>query len=101
MAHDQEHTPSHISYGVSLLLATFLGIAVYNVIELTVLIFTTFKKYEGLYFSSLVVATWGIAPYCGGFYLKYYVPTSSAYLFYTLILIGWTCESIPFVENID
>lgn len=39
------------------------ALAVYNALELALLIFTTFKAYHGLYFWSMVTATMGIIPY--------------------------------------
>ncbi|KAF1998005.1 hypothetical protein P154DRAFT_469984, partial [Amniculicola lignicola CBS 123094] len=70
----------------------FLAVAVYNVVELTLVIFTTFKRRNGLYFYSLLVATWGIAPYCVGFFLKFYnLTTEAPTLYLTLIAIGWPC----------
>ncbi len=78
-----------IPYDIALTLMVFITVALYNVCELTVLIFTTFKRYGGLYFYSLLVATWGICPYALGFFFKFYdikVPT----MFYlTFIAIGW------------
>jgi len=81
-----------ISYPVALTLIVFIGIALYNVIELTLVIFTTFKRRDGLYFYSLLVATWGIAPYAIGFFLKFYNITTSKTLYLTLIAVGWPCK---------
>lgn len=43
------------------------ALALYNAIELLLLIFTTFRKYHGLYFWSMLIATAGIVPYTIGF----------------------------------
>ncbi|KAF4977993.1 hypothetical protein FZEAL_5558 [Fusarium zealandicum] len=67
----------------------FLAIALYNVIELTFIIYGTFKRHSGLYFWSFLFATWGIPLYCGGFLIKYYAPPSLGYFAGTLISIGW------------
>ncbi|KAF2262504.1 hypothetical protein CC78DRAFT_437663, partial [Lojkania enalia] len=75
----------------ALTIISFLAIAMYNVIELTLVIFTTFKRRNGLYFYSLLVATWGIVPYCLGFFFKFYNVTTSSTIYITLIAIGWPC----------
>lgn len=80
-----------ISYPIALTIMAFLAIAMYNVVELTLVIFTTFKRRHGLYFYSLLVATWGIIPYVVGFFLKFYNLGSSVALYITLIAVGWPC----------
>jgi hypothetical protein len=57
-------------------MAAFLSIALYNVLETTTLIFTVFKKRNGLYFWSFLVANWGIAPHAVGFILKFFQITA-------------------------
>lgn len=43
------------------LMSTFMAVALYNVIELHFLLFTTFKrKWHGLYFWSMLASTWGV-----------------------------------------
>ena len=72
-------------------IAFFLGLAMYNVVELLILIFGTFSKFRGLYFWSLVVSSVGIIPYCLGFIFKYFDiltgPSRWASVF--LLSIGW------------
>jgi hypothetical protein len=80
-----------ISYPIALTIMAFLSIAMYNVIELTLAIFTTFRRRSGLYFYSLLVSSWGIIPYSMGFFFKFYNITSSTTLYITLIAIGWPC----------
>jgi hypothetical protein len=46
-------------------------LALYNALEL-ILIFTTFKRWHGLYFWSLLVATFGIIPYTVGFLIVFF-----------------------------
>lgn len=48
------------------------ALAIYNALELIVLIFTTFRKYSGLYFWSLGIASVGIIPYTLGFMIEYF-----------------------------
>ncbi|KAJ0415245.1 hypothetical protein BJY00DRAFT_266875 [Aspergillus carlsbadensis] len=68
----------------------FLSIALYNVLELTFLLFIVFKRYNGLYFWSFLVATWGIAIYAVGFILNDFNISDHIRLFnVTLIVLGW------------
>ncbi|KAL2862285.1 uncharacterized protein BJX67DRAFT_391450 [Aspergillus lucknowensis] len=70
----------------------FLSVAFYNVLELTFLLFYTFKRRHGLYFWSVLVATWGIAIYSIGFVLKDFKFATDIPAFYvTLIIFGWCC----------
>jgi hypothetical protein len=48
------------------------ALALYNALELTLLIFTTFHHYRGLYFWSLVLASGGVIPYVLGFIIEYF-----------------------------
>ncbi|PHH75935.1 hypothetical protein CDD80_1931 [Ophiocordyceps camponoti-rufipedis] len=68
----------------------FIGIALYNVLELNFLIAYTFKTYKGLYFWSMTVATWGIAFNAVGYLLRILQSDRSGYGHSTLILIGWS-----------
>lgn len=47
-------------------------LAVYNAIELLILIGTTFRQYKSLYFWSLLIASFGILPYNFGFLMEYF-----------------------------
>jgi hypothetical protein len=70
-------------------MGAFLTISLYNIIELTVIIFTTFKQRAGLYFWSFIVATWGIAPHAVGFTFKFFRVISTESISVTLVAIGW------------
>ncbi|RYP38036.1 hypothetical protein DL767_002685 [Monosporascus sp. MG133] len=78
-----------IPFHASVAIATFIGIALYNVIELNVIILRTFKHRRGLYFCSFVVATWGIVPWCLGYLIKDFKLTSGTVLYGVFISIGW------------
>jgi uncharacterized protein YhhL (DUF1145 family) len=67
----------------------FLSISLYNVIELTFIIFNTFKRHSGLYFWSFLVSTWGICLYDCGFLIKYYASSAVGYVAATFIAFGW------------
>ncbi|KAJ5543128.1 hypothetical protein N7535_005557 [Penicillium sp. DV-2018c] len=77
------------SNGVRITIATFIGVAWYNVLELIVLIFLTFKRYEGPYFWSMLISSIGILPYSIGYLLKFFDLTSATWLPVTLLTIGW------------
>ncbi|KAL3458204.1 hypothetical protein BJX64DRAFT_302077 [Aspergillus heterothallicus] len=82
---------SRISQPATYAITAFLSIALYNVIELTFLLFIVFKRHGGLYFWSFLIATWGIALYAVGFILNDFKLAESIRLFnVTLIVIGWT-----------
>jgi len=76
--------------GVALIgIVVLISIALYNVVELTFIIFATFKRRSGLYFWSFIVASWGIAPYAIGFLMKAISLTDLNWVYVTLIVIGW------------
>ncbi|KIX06680.1 uncharacterized protein Z518_04656 [Rhinocladiella mackenziei CBS 650.93] len=79
------------SLALKVMIAFFLGLAMYNVVELQILIFGTFNKFRGLYFWSLVISSLGIIPYAIGFILKYFsVLTGGGKWFSVFLLsIGW------------
>ena len=72
-------------------IAFFLGLAMYNAVELLILIFGTFSKFKGLYFWTLVVSSVGIFPYCLGFLFKYFdvLTGASRWASVVLLSIGW------------
>ncbi|KAF2737873.1 hypothetical protein EJ04DRAFT_574348 [Polyplosphaeria fusca] len=80
-----------VPYHLALTMIAFLAVAVYNVIELTLVIFTTFKRRGGLYFYSLLVSSWGIVPYSLGFFFKFYRIPVPVPLYVTLVVVGWPC----------
>src|ERR1700743_1108469 len=71
------------------ILFTLAGIALYNTAELIVLIFVTFKRYGGLYFWSLLLATSGIIPYTLGLLFKFFGVIKIDMLSIALVDIGW------------
>ncbi|KPM34110.1 hypothetical protein AK830_g12460 [Neonectria ditissima] len=77
---------SHVAVYI---IIVFLSLAMYNVVELTCIIWGTFKRHAGLYFWSFLWASWGIPVYCGGFLVKYFASASLGYLAATLISVGW------------
>ncbi|KAE8389630.1 hypothetical protein BDV23DRAFT_172955 [Aspergillus alliaceus] len=77
------------SDGLRITITTFVVVAWYNAIELIILIFSTFKKYRGVYFSSMLISAIGILPYSVGFFMKFFDLTSAVWLSLTLVTVGW------------
>lgn len=77
------------SDGVRIAIATFVGVAWYNVIELILLILLTFKRYQGLYFWSMLISSIGILPYSVGYLIKFFNLTSATWVSVTLVTVGW------------
>ncbi|KAK4077197.1 hypothetical protein Purlil1_12470 [Purpureocillium lilacinum] len=67
----------------------FISVALYNIVELNLLIVSTFKRFRGLYFWSFLVATWGIAFNAVGYLVRHLRADPSGYVQATIILIGW------------
>ncbi|MCJ1400070.1 hypothetical protein MMC11_003273 [Xylographa trunciseda] len=70
-------------------IAAFTAVAWFNVIELNVQVFMTFKRHRGLYFWSLIISSYGCVLHALGFLLKFFQLTSNDYLSVTIITIGW------------
>ncbi|KAF3017712.1 hypothetical protein E8E14_002272 [Neopestalotiopsis sp. 37M] len=77
--------------GLSIPILVFGSIALYNVLELNYMVLGTFRRRKGLYFWSLIVATWGIAVNTIGYLLEHLHLISNAALYSALICIGWVC----------
>ena len=79
------------SLALKVVIAFFAGLSMYNAIELIALVFITFTRYKGVYFWSLLIASWGLLPYSLGFLLKFFEITTSwdKYISILLLTIGW------------
>ncbi|EFR04584.1 integral membrane protein [Nannizzia gypsea CBS 118893] len=66
-----------------------LAVAIYNCLELVLLIFMTFSKYEGLYFWSLLLATVPGVLTDAVFLLMYYYMQLPAAIAFAFASIGW------------
>ncbi|KAJ3493742.1 hypothetical protein NLG97_g4541 [Lecanicillium saksenae] len=84
-----EGRQDHTAAGHSIVIMTFLCLAMYNVLELQYIIFSAFKKYQGLYFWSCIISSWGIAFNATGYMLRH-LQASSKLTYATVILIGWS-----------
>jgi hypothetical protein len=81
------------SLSLKIIIAFLLGLALYNAIELIIILFGTFQRYHGLYFWSLFVAAFGIIPYSLGFIIKFFQlldpNKDEGYVAVVLLTIGW------------
>lgn len=83
-----ESGPPNLSRGLSMVISGFFAISCYLVIEITILIFWTFKRYRGLYFWSMLVATWSIMLYSLSEFLRLFALAPSLPMC-CLIVLGW------------
>ncbi|KAG7404267.1 hypothetical protein Forpe1208_v015645 [Fusarium oxysporum f. sp. rapae] len=77
-----------VTISIAMTMAAFFGISLYNVIEIHVQIFLQFRKRTGLYFWSLIWASWGIAIHSIGFLLQFFQISRNSYTNITIITIG-------------
>ncbi|CAG9945000.1 unnamed protein product [Clonostachys rosea f. rosea IK726] len=73
----------------SYVILVFTCISIYNVIELTFIIWGAFKRHSGLYFWCFMVATYGILIYAIGFVIKAFIPQGTTYIYCSFIAVGW------------
>jgi hypothetical protein len=74
---------------VAMTISAFTAIAWYNVIDLNVVIWMTFKRRHGLYFYSLLGSSWGIMVYAIAFLMKFFQVWKNNYVSVAFITIGW------------
>ena len=74
MVDDKGMAKNHFSHWDTEALAVVIcsSLALYNSLELELLILTTFHAYRGLYFWSLALASFGVIPYVIGFMVEYF-----------------------------
>ncbi len=82
------------TFQIAQLITAFAGIALYNVVELLVLIALTFRRRHGLYFWSLVISTVSIVPYTLGLLFKFFGVINLTMLCIGMIDVGWQCMVI-------
>ncbi|KAA8650286.1 hypothetical protein EYZ11_001349 [Aspergillus tanneri] len=74
---------------IKILIVVFCSIALYNAIELVILIFLTFSRYRGLYFWSMLLSSiLGVIPHSVGYLLEFFA-IGPAWLGITLSTIGF------------
>jgi hypothetical protein len=98
------------SLSLKIIIALLIGLALYNAVELIVLVFVTFNRYKGLYFWSLIIAGFGVIPYALGFLIKFFQlldPNQNVgYVAVFFLTIGWymmisgkpCCFTLPNVQ---
>lgn len=66
-------------------------LAIYNAVELVVMVLMTFTRYHGVYFYSLIISSLAIIPYTIGFFLDLMDITTgdTRWVAITLITMGW------------
>lgn len=80
----------HLDQTQKYVLWAFAGVVWYNAIELVVLCLTTFKRYRGCYFWSLLLASLSLVPHVLGFFFLFFLPTTvSPYVAVSLIIPTW------------
>ncbi|PLB44916.1 hypothetical protein P170DRAFT_479456 [Aspergillus steynii IBT 23096] len=74
---------------VKILIVVFSSIALYNAIELVILIFLTFNRYSGLYFWTMLISdVLGVIPHAIGYLLEFFA-IGPIWLAVTLSTIGF------------
>ncbi|KAL3471840.1 hypothetical protein BJX99DRAFT_16012 [Aspergillus californicus] len=75
--------------GLKATLVIFIALSCYNVTELVILVLSTFRRWKGLYFYSLLVSgVIGVVPYSLGFLLKFFSEVNSI-VSVTILTVGW------------
>jgi hypothetical protein len=75
--------------GILASMTAFTAIALYNAVEIILLIFVVFKRYRGLYFWSLLITTMSVIPYQLGAWMKQNRIIDIAMLNVSLSSLGW------------
>lgn len=92
-------------YDVNSVLVTLaIALALYNSLEMVLLISTTFKKWRGLYFWSLSLCTLGVILYAIGMMMGYF-ELCIMWLWKTILDIGWVmmivCQSLVLYSRLN
>lgn len=81
---DGEYTSSSVIVTLS------VALALYNSLEMVLLILTTFKRWRGLYFWSLSICNYGVIAYALGMMIMYFDLTI-LWLSKVVLDLGWIC----------
>jgi hypothetical protein len=80
----------HIGQTEKYVFTAFAGVVWYNAIELIVLCLTTFKRYRGCYFWSLLLASISLIPHVVAFFFFFFLSTTvTPYVAVALIIPSW------------
>ncbi|KAJ5738111.1 hypothetical protein N7493_001266 [Penicillium malachiteum] len=80
--------PIHVSRGIAMVIAALFALSCFNVLEITISTFTTFNRRRGLYFWSMLIATWGTLLHALSGFLRYFALAPN-FPMSVLICIGW------------
>ncbi|KAK2763059.1 hypothetical protein FQN54_009692 [Arachnomyces sp. PD_36] len=69
--------------------SSFIAISWYNALAVNVVIFLVFKRWGGLYFYSLLIASWGIVLHQLGYLLQFFSIVDTFAKHYVIMMIGW------------
>lgn len=86
---DEVTDVSAVGGPTAIILICFKTVTAYNFLELNIMIFTTLKRRNGLYFWSFIIATWGTLVHAIGFTLKQFQLITHSILYGTICLVGW------------
>ena len=86
-----EKRPFNGQYTAASVIVTLsIALALYNSLEMVLLVSTTFKRWRGLYFWSLSICNYGVVSYTLGMMLEYF-SLSVHWVSELLIDSGWIC----------
>ncbi len=88
---DAEDTPHPMPFDpiVWPIMGLFFGMALYGTLDITFLVLTTFKRWSGLYFWSLLIVAWAITIHNVGNALNYMVASANWGFYVFLDSFGW------------
>ena len=72
-----------------MIISAFTAVALYNCIEVNVILWRYFKRHRGLYFFSVLIASIGIVFHAVGFILSYFEVFSNRYIALAISSPGW------------
>ena len=78
------------------LVASFFAVSLWLALELTVQVYTTFKRRTGLYFWSILIVACGIVFHTVGLLLKLLVPEANVIFATVLAKVGWVMDTTGF-----
>ncbi|OAG15343.1 hypothetical protein CC77DRAFT_463938 [Alternaria alternata] len=71
------------------LFIAFGAVAIWSTLTLTIRLLTTMKKRSGIYFYSILIATWGLTIRQVGNYIQFYAPRCPWQVGFTMQQLGW------------
>ena len=83
-----ETGPLNVPLAIGMVISGLLALACWNVLQILVAIFTTFRSYRGLYFWSMLISTLGILLHTITAFLRYFALAPN-FPMCVLICIGW------------